>query len=334
MKLVYFGAQEGDEEVLRAEFPDLDVKTVDEPLSLENVDEASEAEIVSVFVQSEVSADVLKRMPNVQLVAARSTGFDHVDAAQAKEQGVAIANVPDYGGTTVAEHAFALIMSLSRKMFQSYERTERMNFNRDGLTGFDLQGKTIGVIGGGNIGQEVIRIAHGFDMDVLVYDVKPNQELATKLDFAYAESLDDLLSNSDVITLHVPYLEATHHLINKDNIGSIKRGSILINTARGGLVETEALLQALEQGILSGAGLDVLEEENDAHDRVEFMSREEADEKSLRTLLHNHLLVGRDDVIITPHNAFNSREAVQRIFQTTVDNIKGFLNNEPINIVE
>lgn len=333
MKLVYFDAHPGEGDRLQQELSDIEVTTVPEALSEKTVQFAKDADIVSVFVTSEMPEAVIEAIPNLKMIAARSAGYDHIDAATCKKKGVVLSTVPHYGETTVAEHAFALILALSRKVFQSYERTERMNFDREGLQGFDLKGKTLGVVGTGNIGKRAIEIGRGFSMEVIAYDVNPDQSLADELGFTYVETLDDLLSQARVITLHVPYIKETHHLINKENIKKITPGGLLVNTARGGLVETQALLWALEEGVLAGAGLDVLEEEHDAYDRVEFLAQEDHTQDEVMTLLQNHMLVQRDDVLITPHNAFNSEEAVEKIFVTTLENIHSFLSDTPQNVV-
>jgi D-lactate dehydrogenase len=209
-----------------------------------------------------------------------------------------------------------------------------MDFDRDGLEGFDLKGKILGVVGCGAIGKHVVKIGRGFDMNVLIYDVKVDQAFVTSMGAKVAESLDSLLAQSDVITLHVPYISGkTHHLINRENVKQIKPGAILVNTARGAIVDTEALLWALQKKILSGAGLDVLEEENDTFEDVKLLSEGFSQEYDIATLLRNHILAARKDVIITPHNAFNSREAKHNILMTTIENIQAYIKNQPINVV-
>jgi D-lactate dehydrogenase len=334
MKLVFFDAQEGDTDKVKSALPDLEVEVVEGPLD-ENVGQAADADIVSVFVTSTVKSEEIGKMSNLKLIATRSTGFDHIDLKESVKKEIVVANVPTYGQNTVAEHAFALILALSRKIFQSFEKTEKMDFDREGLEGFDLKGKTLGVVGCGNIGRHSVMIGRGFGMEVLVYDVKADEEFAKETGCTFTDDLDELLEKSEVITLHVPYIpDVTHHLINKDNVKKIKRGAILVNTARGAVVDTEALLWALEDGVLSGAGLDVLEEENPTFDHVELLSKGFPKEQDIATLLRNHILVARDDVIITPHNAFNSTEAKQRIFDTTMGNIKGFVAGKLENTVE
>jgi D-lactate dehydrogenase len=244
-----------------------------------------------------------------------------------------VVNVPTYGENTVAEHTFALLLDLSRKIHQSLQRTKKGDFSLDGLQGFDLKGKTLGVIGLGNIGQHVVRIAKGFEMKVLGYDVKEDQALAKRLKFTYT-SFEDLLKNADIITLHVPYNTHTHHLINANNITLMKQGAYLINTARGGIIETSALVSALAKGVLAGAGLDVLEEECFIKEEGHLLSKEFLKTCDLKTMLQNHLLMDQENVIITPHNAFNSKEAIERILETTVENISAFVNKKPINLVK
>ncbi len=302
-----------------------------DPLTIDNVELAEGYEIISPFIYSDIGRGVLERLPNLGLIATRSTGFDHIDVRTCQEREIAVSNVPSYGENTVAEHTFALILSLSRKVLPSVERTRRGNFDLEGLRGFDLKGKTIGVVGVGHIGQHVIRIAHGFEMDVAVFDVRRDELLAKNLGFKYA-GLDELLGLSDVISLHAPYNPHTHHMINRRNIHKVKRGAILINTSRGGLVETAAIVEGLQSGILSGAGLDVLEEEGLIKEERQLLSHEYSHEK-LRIALETHLLLFRDDVIITPHNAFNSLESVQRILDTTIANITSYLEGQPQNIV-
>jgi len=333
MRVVYFDSREEDHKQLVAALPDFDVRVVLGSLNAETVAEAQDAEIICVFVESPITEELLAQLPQLKMIAARSAGVDHIDLAACERRGITVAHVPHYGETTVAEHTFALMLALSRKVFLADRRTERMNFDRAGLRGFDLRYKTLGVVGVGNIGKRVIEIANGFRMRVVAYDVTPDDALASELNFSYKESLAELLADSDIVSLHVPYLPKTHHLINEETIKQMKPGALLLNTARGALIDTQALLAALEEERLGGAGLDVLEGEFDTFDRIGFLSRGLHKRKDLETMLRNHLLAERPDVIITPHNAFNSREAVQRIFDTTVDNIVSFAKGSPINVV-
>ncbi len=296
--------------------------------------DAVECEILSVFIKSKVNENIIKSMPNLRLITTRSTGFDHIDVAAASKKGIAVSNVPTYGENTVAEHTFALILSLSRNLRKAYLRTMQNDFSLKGLMGFDLKGKTLGVIGTGHIGLHVIRMAVGFGMKVVAYDVRKNAFLSEVMGFEYA-GLDELLAKSDIVSLHVPYMPSTKHIINTDTIRKIKRGAVLINTSRGGLVETGALVKALDEGILSGAGLDVLEEEEYLLEEARIAQAGTGEEHwtKLQTVLHNHVLLHRENVIYTPHMAFYSREAVQRILDTTIENIRTFLKGTPLNRV-
>ena len=204
---------------------------------------AKDCQVLMVFITSKLTSKVLATMPKLKLIITRSTGFDHIDLEYCERQGIMVTNVPSYGENTVAEHAFALILTLSRNIHKSYLRTTREDYRIEGLKGFDLRGKTIGVVGAGKIGLHLIKMARGFDMQVLTYDVNRNDFLADVLGFKYV-SLEELLRRSDIISLHVPENKFTHHLINRQNIGLIKKGALLINTARGGIVETEALIEA------------------------------------------------------------------------------------------
>ncbi|MHB8842997.1 MAG: NAD(P)-dependent oxidoreductase, partial [Candidatus Aquicultor sp.] len=262
-----------------------------EPLTVDTVGFAKGFEVISPFIYSDIDKSVIEQLPNLKMIATRSTGFDHIDLKACATKGIEVSNVPFYGDNTVAEHTFALILALSRKILPSVERTRRGNFDLTGLRGFDLKGKTIGVVGAGSIGQHVIRMGHGFEMNVAVFDVRRDELLAKNLGFRY-EDLDELLRISDVVSLHAPYNPHTHHMINRRNIHKMKQGAILINTSRGGLVETSALVEGLQSGILSGVGLDVIEEEGLIKEERQLLSHEYTHEK-LRIALETHLLLFR-----------------------------------------
>ncbi|MDP2709436.1 MAG: hydroxyacid dehydrogenase [bacterium] len=303
-----------------------------EPIGPENSALAKDCEIISVFITSKIDKNILAKLPKLKMIATRSTGFDHIDLKACKAKGVAVSNVPFYGENTVAEHAFALILTLSRNIHKSYLRTTRGDYTIEGLKGFDLRGKTLGVIGAGHIGLHLIKMARGFDMKVLAFDANRNDFEADVLGFKYA-GLEELLKKSDIISLHVPDNQATHHLINKNNIGLIKKGALLINTARGGVVETEALIEALDKKILAGAGLDVLEGENLVMEEKQLAFDKQTAEEML-SLAKDHILFSRDNVIFTPHIAFYSEEAIRRIMEVTADNIKAFSAGKVKNAVK
>jgi D-lactate dehydrogenase len=293
-----------------------------------------DAEVMSVFVNSRIDASVLERFPSLKLIATRSTGFDHIDIAACQKRGVVVCNVPSYGERTVAEYAFALLLMLTRKTYQAARRVrEEGKFHTDGLTGFDLADKTIGIIGTGHIGCHAIQIANGFGMHVLAYDPFPKPDLEKTCSMKYV-SLDELLAQSDVITLHAPYMPATHHLLNVKNMQTIKPGALLINTARGALVETAALVEALHSGRLAGAGLDVLEEEGYVGEEWKLLTSGSPKAEQMATILADHQLMALPNVIITPHNAFNTTEAIERILEITTQNITSFAQGAPQNTVK
>ncbi len=292
-----------------------------------------EVEVLSVFVGSQVDGTVLDRFPNVKYIAARSTGFDHIDIEEAKKRGIGVSNVPAYGSVTVAEFTFALLLSVSRKIFPAYNQIlERGNFKKDGLRGFDLNGKTLGVVGVGKIGQNVIKIANGFGMKVIAFDKHPDEELSKGQGFEYAE-LDELLKQADVISLHVPYNPHTHHLLNKESFEKMKKGVVIVNTSRGGIIETQALVDALKDETVAGAGLDVLEAEIYMGKELGALQEENVSDVDINTVLHNKYLIEHPNVIITPHNAFNTQEAIERIFDVTIQNVKNFAGGEIKNEV-
>jgi D-lactate dehydrogenase len=244
------------------------------------------------------------------LIVTRSVGFDHIDAKYALEKGIEVCHVPDYGAHVVAEHAFALLLSVAKNVVRAdtYVKSGR-RFDFEPFLGTELRDKTMGVVGTGKIGAESIRIANGFGMKVVAYDVYENIPLSEKYGFQYM-SLDEVLEQSDYVTLHAPLTPETHHLINADSISRMKRGAILVNAARGGLVDTIALKEALESGHLAGAGMDVLEDEKHPS---------------------SDLLLNAPNLVITPHSAFFTREALERIALTTLDIIRSFKEGEPIN---
>lgn len=325
MKIGIFNIRGNEEEFYKNALQGNEVECFTTSLLPENLPASKDYEAIAVFTDSKVDSTVIDAFPNLKLIAARSTGFDHIDLKKAVEKNITVVNVPVYGETTVAEYAFALLLTIAKKIVQadmSVKITEK--FNREGLTGIDLNGKTFGVVGTGHIGANAVKIAKGFGMEVIAFDAFPNQELAEKLQFSYM-SLEELLSKSDVISLHVPFLPSTKHMINQKNISFIKRGAILINTSRGEIVESAALLQGLEIGIIGAAGLDVLENE------ISLRADIEPDPEAVKV---NDKLIELNNVIVTPHNASNTKEAMDRIRQTTVDNIKAFINSNPQNVVK
>lgn len=277
---------------------------------------ASGFNCVCAFVNDRLDAPTLKilKSQQVQLIALRSAGFNHVDLKVARDQQIKVVRVPEYSPYAVAEHAVALILTLNRKTHKAYNRVRESNFSLDGLVGFDLHGKTVGLIGTGKIGSKLFNILKGFGCHVLGYDIQQQDELARQ-GLKYVD-LEVLLKQSDIISLHVPLNPQTQHIINDKNLKLTKPGVMLINTSRGALVETRALIQSLKSGHLGSAGLDVYEEEAGLF--FENLSDQILQDDQLARLLTF------PNVLITSHQAFLTREALHNIATTTFDSLHQF----------
>lgn len=305
---------------------------VEESINTNNLHD--DAEVISVFVSSTVTQEMIELMPKLKLIACRSTGFNTVNLTAAAEHGVTVVNVPTYGESTVAEYTFTLLLALLRKLPQSLGFLNR-EFQVSSLMGTDLQEKTIGVIGTGHIGQHVIKVAKGFEMRVVAFDPFAKEELAKELSFEYM-TLEELLKTSDVVTLHAPLTTENRHLMNAKHLALMKPTAVLINTARGELVDTEALADALDNDRLAGAALDVLEGEQlfDMHEEVALLRSHTlpsaTGEQSVTMMALNKM----PNVILTPHNAFNTEGAIGRINSATCQNIIRFWYDDVPNKVE
>ena len=332
MKVVVFETEEWEHQACLRLEPEHEIECTRERLDPQTAAPYASAEIVSTFVNSQLGADVLVQFPRLKLIATRSTGYDHVDLDWCKAHGVAVANVPDYGDSTVAEHAFALLLAVARNLVEAVERTRRGDFSQAGLRGFELRGKTLGVIGTGRIGRRAIEIAGGFGMDVVAYDLYPDEDAATQFGFRYAD-LDEFLADADVITLHVPATPGTASLLSDREFDLMKSGALLINTARGNVVDVPALVRALADGKVRAAGLDVLPQEPLVREEAQIFRGASSDGYDLKALVANHVLLRFPNVIVTPHNAYNTQSAVRRIIETTVENIEAFGRGEPRNLV-
>jgi len=283
-------------------------------------------EVVCAFINDDLGAAVLERLKagGTRLIALRSAGYNHVDLAAAKRLGLAVVRVPAYSPHAVAEHAVALILALNRRLHRAYNRTREGDFSLHGLTGFDLHGKTVGVVGTGQIGLAFARIMAGFGCQLLAYDPYPNPEVEA-LGARYLD-LPELLRESRIISLHCPLTPQTRHLINPQSLASLQPGAMLINTGRGALVDTPALIDALKSGQLGYLGLDVYEEEA----QIFFEDRSDLplqDDVLARLLTF-------PNVIVTAHQAFLTREALAAIAATTLENIARWAAGNPQNLVE
>ena len=332
MKIVVFEADERDRKGFTELAREHDVVFTNEPLQSGAPVPHGDAEAISVFVYSRIGEDVLAGMPWLRLIATRSTGYDHIDLEACRRRGVAVCNVPNYGANTVAEHVFALLLAISHRLFEARARARSGSFSPDGLVGFDLAGRTLGVIGAGNIGRNVIQIGLGFGMRVVAYDPNPGLALALHERFSYA-GFDELLQCADVISLHVPATAENNHLLSRDAFARMKDGVVIINTARGSLIDSPALIAGLRSGKVAAAGLDVLPDEPLIRDEAEMIESLFAKHHDLRDLVADHVLLHMPNVVVTPHTAYLTHEALGRIVATTAANISAFCSGQQRNLL-
>lgn len=292
-------------------------------LNRNNIALAQGADAVCIFVNDQADAETIRGLARlgVRLIALRCAGFNNVDLKEAARCGIPVVRVPAYSPYAVAEHAVALMLTLNRKIHRAYWRTRDGNFSLHGLLGFDMRGKTAGIIGTGKIARVLIRILQGFGMEVLAYDIYPDEAYASREGIRYV-SLNELYGASDVISLHCPLTAQTRYMIDAEAIGRMKPGVMLINTGRGQLIHTEALIEGLKEKRIGAAGLDVYEEEaayfyEDRSDRI-------MDDDVLARLL------SFNNVIVTSHQGFFTREALDNIAETTLQNIKDFAGHKEL----
>jgi D-lactate dehydrogenase len=299
-----------------------EIKFYKSHLSKDNAILAKGADVVCIFVNAEVDADVIDILVEngVKLIALRCAGYNNVDLKAAKNR-IKVVRVPAYSPHSIAEYTLALILTLNRKIHRAYNRTREGNFALEGLMGFEMKGKTAGIIGTGKIGKIVAQILKNMGMNVLVYDLYPDTEFAEKNDIQYT-SLDELYRNSDIISLHCPLTKETEYLINKDSINKMKEGVMIINTGRGKLINTKDLIEGLKDKKVGYAGLDVYEEEGDYF--YEDYSNIVIDDDILARLLTFN------NVIVTSHQAFFTKEALSEIARITLQNIQDFFDGKPL----
>ena len=326
-KIVFFGTHSYD----RHAFTDLnkqenlgfDLIYHRSVLDLHNADETHGAKAVCIFVNDRADREVLKKLKenNVEILALRCAGFNNVDLASAKEFGIKVVRVPAYSPHAIAEHVIALILTLNRKTHRAYSRTRDGNFALHGLMGFDLYGKTAGVIGTGKIARVLIGILQGFGINVIAYDVFEDKEYEKKSGIKYV-SLDELYEKSDIISLNCPLTQENKYLINKDSIAKMKDGVMIINTGRGPLINSEDLVNGLKSGKIGAAGLDVYEEEHD------YFYQDRSDQIITDDNLSR--LMSLNNVLITSHQAFFTQEAMHNIVSTTLHNVKDYFEGKEL----
>lgn len=307
--IYFFEVEDQDKEKVLSEFPD--AKIFKEPFSDKVIDKCKDAEILCGMIYSEFKGENLEKLPNLKMIATRTVGYDHIDLKWADEKDIPVCNVPDYGSHVIAEHVFALLLASIRNVLEGEAKTEKEEFSWKGLRGIALKGKTLGVVGTGKIGMHVCRIASlGFLMNVIAYDKYPDTDRAMDYHFTYVDSLEDIWEKSDIISLHVPFFPETKHMINKETIAKMKDNVVLINTARGGLINTPDLIQAIKDGKFLDVALDVLEHEDN--------------------IKENDELIHLPGVIITPHIAFYADDSMSKMFSEAIASIKRFVDEEKL----
>lgn len=307
--IYFFEVEDEDHKLITDQYPNATI--FKEPFSEKNIDKCKNAEILSGMVNSKFSEELLIKCPNLKLIVIRAVGYNTVDLKWADENNIPVCNVPDYGSHVIAEHTFALLLASIRNILEGEARTECCNYSWCGLRGIALKGKTFGVIGTGRIGAHVCRIASlGFQMNVIAFDKYPDKKLAEKNKFKYVDSFDELLEQSDVISLHIPLFPETKHMINKETISKMKDGAILINTSRGGLINTPDLIKAIKSKKLSHVALDVIEHEQNIEKDREILT-----------------LPG---VIITPHIAFYADDSMENMYKEGIKSMKEFMNDKKL----
>ncbi len=324
MKVAVFSAKRYDREFLNVANASAghQLRYFDTPLDVESAALATGYEVVCIFVNDAANAEVLKVLAagGTRLIALRCTGFNNVDLKTAADLGLKVARVVTYSPHSVAEHAVSLLQAINRKIHRAYNRTRDSNFELDGLMGFDLHGKTVAVVGTGKIGCVFTKIMLGFGCEVIGYDKYPSETFLA-LGARYAEP-GEIGAKADIISLHCPLTPETHHIVNADTLSRAKRGALLVNTSRGGLVDTEAAIEALKSGQLGGLALDVYEQEADLFFR-DLSSTIIADDVFQR-------LLSFPNVIVTGHQAFFTQEAITTICETTINSVTQFANGQPL----
>ncbi len=327
MKTVFFDIQPYEEKYLCNNIPtDFSYTFLKESLNshLTLSEEIKDAEVISVFISSDLNENVLIKFPKLKFILTRSVGFSHICLDYCKKNNIYVFNTPHYGDYTVAEFTFGVLLYTIRKIGQAIDDVKEDKINMDRYTGVELYSKTLGVIGAGSIGKNVLDIAQGFKMKTLAYDPYNNDNYYTYT------TLDNLLASSDVISINSPLTKDNHHLINKENIAKMRQGAIIVNAARGEIIDTEALYEALLEEKISYVALDVIEcEEILCSENKKCQGLENLKEICLEKYYLNQKLLKLPNVTITPHIAYNTKEAVERILKMTIENLTSCLNFNP-----
>jgi D-lactate dehydrogenase len=303
--LLFLDVEDADKAAVLKRFPSAIFAAADKP---------ADAEVISTFITTSFPRTLIEKLPKLKLLCTRSVGYDHIDLAACKERGITVCNVPDYGSHVIAEHVFALLLSTLRHVPEGDARVESGTFNYHGLRGMALRGKTLGILGTGKIGRRVAEIAHGFGMTILATDICRTIELEERFNVQYV-TFEELLKQSDILTLHAPATPETEHLLNTKAFAKMKEGIVLVNTARGSLIDSKALLHALMDGTVAWALLDVLEHEQNFEE--------------------NKALIAHPHVVTTPHIAFYADDSMKNMYLDCFQSIEEWIAGKtPEHVVE
>ncbi len=328
MKIAFTSVKDKDIDFFKEQLKDCRLvffKTTIDNIKIEDI---NDTDILCIFVFDKLTKDILSKFENLKLIITRSTGYDHIDIEYCRKHNIKVAHIPGYSPKSIAEHTLAMLLTLTRKIKRVCTKTKEMDFSQsEDIVGIDLDELSIGVIGTGRIGSWTAKLSKFLGMEVYAYDIVKNRELES-MGVKYEDNLNELFEKSDVISLHVPYTPQTHHLINRDNIKTMKDGVILLNTSRGAVIDTDAIYDAIKSGKILAAGLDVFEDED-----ILILNRYEkgnSSDKALKILKLSTL----DNVIITPHIAYYTQKAINNIRKYTVECIKLFIGRKSLDSFE
>ena len=321
MKIAFFSSHEFEHQsIIEANNDKHNLVFIAMALSEKTIHLAKECQAICIFVNDKTDAEILKKLQKIgiKFIALRSAGFNHIDLVAAKNLGFKLARVPEYSPFSVAEHSIALMLALNRKLIHAHNRINELNFSLDGLVGFDMHNKTVGIIGTGKIGQQMAKIIHGFGCKIVAYDVVENENLKCNYAVTYVH-LNTVFTNSDIITLHIPLSSKTKYIINKKTIDMMKKGVMLINTSRGALIDTAAVIEGIKSEKVGYFGMDVYEDESGLffEDHSQSVLQDDIFARLMRF----------QNVLITSHQAFLTQTSLQNIAATTIHNLDCFEKN-------